>query len=96
MRTIPLVVVVCLATAALPGCRPLGPPEVKTRAAAVETLPSGDAVPAAWGRLAGVSSVAQYPDLVQLWFEDDAGTVRVVVYRASTGELINARRIARG
>jgi CelD/BcsL family acetyltransferase involved in cellulose biosynthesis len=96
MRAAVIAVVVCLATAALPGCRPLGPPEVKTRAAAVEALPSGDAIPAAWGRLAGVSSVAQYPDLIQLWFEDDAGVVRVAVYRATTGELINARRIARG
>ena len=52
-------------------------------------------IPAAWGRLAGVSSVAQYPDLIQLWFEDDSGVVRVAVFRATTGELINARRIAR-
>jgi hypothetical protein len=87
---------VCVATVAVPGCRPLGPPDVKTRAAAVEDLTSGDAIPASWGRLAGVSSAGQYPDLVQLWFEDHDGVVRVAVYRVTTGELIHARRIARG
>ncbi|HEX6850247.1 MAG TPA: hypothetical protein VF139_02485 [Candidatus Polarisedimenticolaceae bacterium] len=88
---------VCLALiVALPGCRRLGAPDVRTRAAAAETLPSGDVVPASWGRLAGVSSAGQYPDLVQLWFEDHDGVVRVAVYRATTGELINARRIVRG
>lgn len=96
MRAGVTVVLVCAAMAALPGCRPLGPPEVKSRAAAEETLPSGDVVPASWGRLAGVSSAGQYPDLVQLWFEDNDGVVRLAVYRVTTGELITARRIARG
>jgi hypothetical protein len=96
MRATVLTSLVCVAAATLPGCRPLGPPEVKTRAIAVEPLPSGDTIPASWGRLAGTSSAAQYPDLIQLWFEDDAGVVRRVVVRVTTGELINARRITRG
>ena len=95
-RTIVGVVVCAALIVALPGCRKLDRAEVKTRATVEEVLPSGDMIPASWGRLAGVSSAANYPELVQLWFEDDAGVVRLAVYRLTTGELINARRITRG
>jgi hypothetical protein len=43
-----------------------------------------------------VSSIADYTDLVQLWFEDGGGAIRIVVFRVSTGELLSARRISRG
>jgi len=82
--------------AVVSGCRKIGLPEVHGRAAVEETLPSGDVVPAAWGRLAGVSSIGDYPDLAQLWFEDGNGVIRIVVFRVSTGELLKARRLARG
>jgi hypothetical protein len=81
---------------ALSGCRRLGPPEARAKVAVTETLPSGDVVPTEWGRLVSVSSIADYTDLVQLWFEDGGGAIRIVVFRVSTGELLSARRISRG
>ena len=88
---------VCAAlVVSVPGCQKLEPPTVKTRAATEEVLPSGNVVPASWGRLAGVSSATQYPDLVQLWFEGPDGVIRIAVFRVTTGELVNARRIERG
>ena len=98
MRTLSIgVVILAGIVVALSGCRKLGPADVRFDVAAVgEALPSGNVIPASWGRLAGVSSIEHYPDLVQMWFEDGSGDVRVVVYRVRTGELLSARRIARG
>jgi hypothetical protein len=44
------------------------------------------AIPAAWGRLVAVSNSADFGHVFQLWFEDDAGAVRVAFYdmRANT------------
>ncbi len=47
---------------------------------AKEALPYMDSIPAQWGNLISVSSVAEYPTQVQLWFQDDKGLVRMVTY----------------
>lgn len=60
-----------------------------------EALTRPDSVPAAWGNLVGVSAVGQYPDLVQLWFQDDQKVIRVVVMRPATWEIVHARVIPR-
>jgi hypothetical protein len=52
-------------------------------------------VPAAWGDLVAVSSIGDYPDLVQLYFQDEQKTVRQVVMRVKTGELLNTFVIRR-
>ena len=97
MRKVPIGAVVLVGiVVALSGCRKLGPPETRSQVAVVEELPSGDVVPADWGRLVGVSSIPDYTDLVQLWFEDGGGVIRIVVFRVATGELLSARRISRG
>jgi hypothetical protein len=60
-----------------------------------ETLTRPDAIPAAWGNLVAVSSVDQYPDLVQLWFQDEQKVIRVVVMRPATMAILNASVIRR-
>ena len=97
MRRVWIGALVCAAIVmAMPGCRPLETSGEKSGGLPAEALPSTSVIPASWGRLAGVSSAANYPDLVQLWFEDDSGVVRLAVFRVTTGELINARRVTRG
>lgn len=75
-----------------PACRKM--PE-RTAALPAETLSSPAMVPAAWGNLVAVSSVADYSDLVQLYFQDEQKTIRRVVMRVQTGELLNATVIRR-
>jgi len=40
-----------------------------------EALPE---IPASYGDLEAVTTVPQYPGWFQMWFEDDAGTIRIV------------------
>ena len=35
-------------------------------------------IPAAYGSLEAVTTMPEYPGWFQLWFEDDAGTIRIV------------------
>ncbi len=91
------VVLVLALVALLPACKKLPAMEANAPGAAqTEARPSPDQVPAAWGALVGVSSVSEYPDLVQLWFQDDQKNVRMVVYRLSTHQLVHAKLIRRG
>jgi len=47
---------------------------------AVETLPE-DSVPSEWGRLISVTNHRALPEHeFQLWFQDEGGNVRMVVY----------------
>jgi hypothetical protein len=41
------------------------------------TVPLGD-LPSSYGHLVSVSSIPEYPGWFQLWFSDDAGTIRIV------------------
>jgi len=76
----------------LPACRKM--PERST-VLPVETLTSPTMVPAAWGDLVAVSSIGDYPDLVQLYFQDEQKVVRQVVMRVKTGELLTTFVIRR-
>ena len=49
---------------------------------AVETLQNLGSVPAEWGNLVSVGAHPTNPQIMRLFFEDDEGTVRVVVYDA--------------
>lgn len=40
-----------------------------------EALPE---IPASYGDLEAVTTVPEYPGWFQMWFEDDAGTIRIV------------------
>ena len=61
----------------------------------VEQLSSFDAVPSEWGDLVSVSAPAGWGDAVLLWFQDEDGTVRVVLYNATTAQLARDARVIR-
>ena len=60
---------------------------------AFETLPDISSIPAEWGELEAVSSSADGGDVFQLWFQDEAGTIRVAFYNSRTNELQKDGRI---
>jgi hypothetical protein len=35
-------------------------------------------VPASYGNLVSVTSIPAYPEWVQMWFQDEAGTIRIL------------------
>lgn len=56
-------------------------PEVRhTGAFARDTLPDSASVPSSWGNLVSVTVNPASTDVFQLWFQDPAGKVRLVVY----------------
>jgi hypothetical protein len=69
-------------------CRKLEPPAAAT-GVPTQSLRGTSSIPAAWGRLVSVTTESTYPDLMQLWFQDDNGNVRMVAFRLRTGELLN-------
>ena len=63
---------VALSCAELPG------PETGGEQVPQETLPSPVAIPAEWGDLVSVTTGVRFASGSLLWFEDQAGTVRMV------------------
>lgn len=53
---------------------------IGTRFLASEELPGDGSIPAHYGDLVSVSSLNEYPNTVQLWFQDEEGTLRMVQY----------------
>ncbi|MCK7489830.1 MAG: hypothetical protein MZU79_06090 [Anaerotruncus sp.] len=47
----------------------------------LEKLSQPDAIPAMWGQVVFVSSVAGQADWAQIWLQDDEGTIRIVPYK---------------
>ena len=52
-----------------------------------EKLPVLDSIPPEWGKLVSVTSNTAYPGWFQLWFEDESGTVRMVLFNLRTKQL---------
>ena len=92
-RVIGVLLILAL-VALMPACQKLS--NAPTTGVAKEVLRTPASIPPEWGRLVGVSSTALYPDLVQLWFQDDSLNVRMVVFSVQTGQLLNANLIPRG
>jgi hypothetical protein len=76
-------------------CARISTPTVAAGGIPTERLTSRDIVPAEWGELVSVSSVAEYPDLAQLWFRATDGSVRYVVVSLRRQEILNAHVIRR-
>jgi predicted component of type VI protein secretion system len=89
-----LVLVLALAVAVV-ACQKLPSQSPGGTQLPVETLTRPDAIPATWGNLVSATSVGQYPDLVQLWFQDEQKVIRVVVIQVTTMDILNARLIGR-
>ncbi len=74
----------------LPSCAKLESSTPQAGGVAVEKLERATSIPAEWGNLISVSSVSAFPDLLQLWFQDREGIVRMVVFDASKNLLLHA------
>jgi hypothetical protein len=91
-RTRALLVVSALLLA-LSACQRLDMPAAGTFPR--ESLRGSATIQGSWGNLVGVSNSAIYPDLVQLWFQDGSGNVRIVTYSLPNNQLLNAIEIRR-
>ena len=78
-RTRALLVVSALLLA-LSACQRLDPPAAGTFP--LESLRGSATIQGSSGNLVGVSTSTKYPDLVQLWFQDGTGNVRMVTYNS--------------
>lgn len=86
-RRIPGILIILYTRAIMSGsCRRLD--EHKPHAIVRDAIDPVTAIPASWGSLVGVSNTSLYPDLVQLWFQDGGGKVRLVVF--SLKEILNS------
>lgn len=79
----------------LPSCAKLERPMPSSANLPSEDLPGRASLPAQWGNLVSVTSADAFPDLLQLWFQDREGNVRMVVFNLSTNEFLHAKRIGR-
>jgi hypothetical protein len=77
----------------IPSCSRLEPPAAGNLPR--ETLREATTLPADWGNLVSVTSSAMYPDLLQLWFQDSAGNVRMVVYSLPNSQFLHVTLIRR-
>jgi hypothetical protein len=63
---------------------------------AIEKLPQVDSIPLQWGKLVSVTNLGAVAHELELWFEDDKGTLRMVVYDVRANRLYqNCRLIPR-
>ncbi len=79
--------VLCTILAAGASCTRLGKLGPGEKNLAVITLPQPDSIPAGWGRLVSVSSAPGVENWVQLWLQDDQGTIRVASYNVKDNHL---------
>ena len=68
-------------------CTKLGEPTQGENTLEVQTLPQAGSIPANWGKLISTSNCAVAKEWIQLWFQDDAGVVRMVAYNLETNTL---------
>jgi hypothetical protein len=76
-------------------CTKLGKPGPGEQKLVLQELTQADSIPAKWGKLVSVSSVASEERWVQLWFQDDEGNIRLVPYNVSDNYLSNQARMIR-
>ncbi|HPW18347.1 MAG TPA: hypothetical protein PLP83_08205 [Candidatus Aminicenantes bacterium] len=68
-------------------CTRLDEPPQGEHTLGVQPLPQVGSIPADWGDLVSTSSYPIAKEWVQLWFQDDAGTVRMVAYNLDSNTL---------
>jgi hypothetical protein len=59
---------------------------------AIETLPANNSIPLKWGNLVSVTVTPEAGAYFQLWFQDEQGNLRLVLYHARTNSLMNIVR----
>jgi hypothetical protein len=59
---------------------------------AIETLPVKNSIPLEWGNLVSVTVTPEAGAFFQLWFQDEQGNLRLVLYHARTNSLMDIVR----
>ena len=59
-------------------CQKMTPEDIEEGELTRLTLSEENAIPAEYGKLISATSVIAYPNIIQLWFEDSVGTIRMV------------------
>ena len=61
-----------------------------------ERLPDQNAIPVEWGNLVSVTTPEFSERWIQLWFQDEKGTIRMVTYNLETNRInLKSRMIPR-
>jgi len=66
--------------------------DVSEELPAVE-LPDDRSIPAEWGNLVAVSNSPKFPEVFQLWFQNEAGEIHLVVFDNRSRSLVNTGRV---
>jgi hypothetical protein len=75
-------------------CTPLQEPDVSGDApVAIEKLPVAGSIPAEWGDLVAVTVNPSFSYQYQLWFQDERGNVRLVVFDNRMKQLLTESRL---
>jgi hypothetical protein len=69
-------------------CQRLGEPARGEQALKVQVLEHTGSIPASWGKLVTTSSCPAAKEWIQLWFQDDAGNLRMVAYNLEKNTLL--------
>jgi hypothetical protein len=87
--------VVCAALMfSLFSCTPIPQPELSgDKSIPTMTLPVAGSIPAEWGNLVTVTVNPSFSYQYQLWFQDEQGAVRLVVFDNRSKQLLNESRL---
>ncbi len=93
MKRVGVFMTAVLLLAVLGSCAPLPGSDVDESAALpMIQLEDGHTIPAEWGSLAAVSNSSKFPDVFQLWFENEAGEIHLVVFDNKSRSLVTTSR----
>ncbi len=94
MKQVTTFLMVMLLLASLAGCAPIPGSDVEDgeRLEMVQ-LPDTRTIPAEWGNLTAVSNSSKFPDVFQLWFENEAGEIYLVVFDNQSRTLLTSSRV---
>ena len=94
MRQWALIVIVALLLASAAACAPIpGSQVAESQSLEVVQLPDTRTIPAEWGNLTAVSNSSKFPDVFQLWFENEAGEIYLVVFDNQSRSLLTSSRV---
>jgi hypothetical protein len=60
---------------------------------AEEQMPEDGSIPLRYGKLISVSSVGEYPEFLQLWFQDEMGVIRMVRYSINENRILKVSHV---
>ena len=94
MKRVGITLTMLLLLAVLCSCAPLPGSDVdESVTLPMIQLDDTYTIPAEWGSLAAVSNSSKFPDVFQLWFENEAGEIHLVVFNNESRALLTTSRV---